>query len=626
MAKKRVLNTLFTVLACLASATLWAQQPEQDCFNAIPVCQGTYNQPNSYIGQGTGSNEISPANSCLDGGEVNSVWYIITVQTSGFLGFNISPIDQTNDYDWAVFNLTNASCTDIFNDPSLEVGCDFAGSVFPTANTGPNGGPNQQDEPLIPVLAGETYAICVSNFSTTNQDGYVLDFGLSTAQILDNTPPTVNGVALPIACGTTQLTFSFSENVLCNSISTSDFELIDPSGNQIAITNVAGNACQTGGTFEDEFILTVNPPLTNSGQYSLNLIGAVTDNCQNPASFPASFAFNLNAVTGSLNVTDEFCDNKDGQIALINAAGGTPPYTYQWDDPAQQTTDIATGLNDGTYSLTVTDQNGCQLVLQATVADPLAFTIQLTSVDDTCAQGIGSATATPVGGSGNFTYSWSPTGQNTPTAIGLSPNVYNVTVSDATNPGCFKTGSTSVLNINDVKADFIAQPPVASYLDPVITFKNLSINASSYVWTFGDETNSFVSDPTHLYPGTPGYYDVTLVATSNRGCVDSLMQNVRINYDLNFYVPSAFTPNGDLINEEFTVYSDGINYNDFEMKIFDRWGTQVFATTNPFEKWNGAYFNSGDVLTDGIYVYHIRFKQLYDVTEHTFIGKVALLK
>jgi gliding motility-associated-like protein len=104
------------------------------------------------------------------------------------------------------------------------------------------------------------------------------------------------------------------------------------------------------------------------------------------------------------------------------------------------------------------------------------------------------------------------------------------------------------------------------------------------------------------------------------------MHTVRIDYQLNFYVPSAFTPNGDQINEEFQVYSDGINYNDFEMLIFDRWGNQVFATTNPFEKWNGAYFNDGEILADGIYVYHVNFTQLYDIKKHTYIGRVALIK
>lgn len=626
MAKNRVIKNLLTAIAVWASTSLWAQQPEQDCFNAIPVCQNSFNQPNSYVGQGTGSNEINNSSSCLGAGELNSVWYIITVQNSGNLGFNITPNDPTNDYDWAVFNLTNASCADIFTDPTLEVSCNFSGSTFPVATTGPNGGSNLQDEALIPVNVGETYAICVSNFSPTNQDGYTLDFGISTAQVFDNTAPTVNGVSLPIACGSTQMTFSFSENVLCSSISTGDFQLIDPSGNVVNITAVSGAACQAGGAFEDEFILTVNPPLTTSGQYSLNLIGPVTDNCQNAAAFPATYNFNLNAVTAGISVTDEFCGNNAGQIELTNISGGTPPYTIIWDDPAQQTTDIATGLGEGTYTATITDQNGCQAVLQGTVADPLAFTIQVTSQNDTCSQGLGKATAITIGGSGNFTYSWSPGGQTTATAITLPPNIYTVTVSDATNAGCQAQGTVTILNINDVKADFVAQPAVMSYLEPSTIFKNLSINANSYLWDFGDYFTSFDTDPSHTYPPTPGIYNVTLIATSNRGCTDTIMRTVRIDYDLNFYVPSAFTPNGDLVNEEFMVYSDGINYNDFEMQIFDRWGHQVFATTNPFEKWNGAYFNDGEILAEGVYVYRVRFKQLYDVTEHSFTGKIVLLK
>lgn len=617
---------LFALLFVLYTAGAYAQgSPEQDCFNAIPVCQDIYNQPNSYSGQGGLNQEINSANSCLGAGELNSVWYIITVQSDGDLSFNITPNSNTDDYDWAVFNLTNSACTDIFNDPNLEVSCNFSGSTFPTGQTGPNGGLNPQDEDVIPVLAGETYVICVSNFSST-QNGYVLDFTTSTAQILDNIPPGVTGITSQIACGSTQITFSFSENVLCSSLQLADFQLNGPGG-PYNLTNVVGTACQNGGAFEDEFTFTISPALTESGNYSLDLVGPVTDNCGNPAQFPSSFPFPLNAVTAVAVVTDEFCGQNDGAIT-INAQGGTAPYTYNWvPNVTGQGTNAATGLDSGNYTCTVADQAGCQAVVNVAVADPLSFTINVIGYNDTCRAGIGAGKVNITGGVGPFNILWTPSGQVTDSASALqAPGVYTVTVSDANNPTCQQQGTITIANISDVVAGITAEPPQASYLDPVINFKNTSVNADNYFWIFNQSAFDNTENPTHLFPPTPGIYPVMLIASSNRGCIDTATINIKIVYDLNFYVPSAFTPNGDNINEEFQVYSDGINYNDFELLIFDRWGHEVFATTNPFEKWNGAYFNKGEMLADGIYVYHVRFKQLYDDIEHTFIGRVALLK
>lgn len=616
---KNILTALVFAIAMICTSAVYAQAPEQDCFSAIPVCQGVYNQPNSYSGAGGVTGEIDNTQSCLGAGELNSVWYIITVQADGNLEFNIVPNSNTDDYDWAVFNLTTASCADIFNDPSLEVSCNFSGSTFPTAQTGPNGGPNPQDEPVIPVLQGETYVVCISNFSST-QSGYTLDFGNSP--ILDNIAPGVIGVTQPIACGATQLTFTFNENVLCNSAQITDFQLTGPGG-PYTLSNLVGAACASGGTFEDEFTFTVSPPLTASGNYSLDLIGPVTDNCGNAAPFPASYAFPIAAVNGVLNITDEFCGQNNGAASVV-ANGGTPPYTYAWSTGA--TADNIAGLDAGNYSLTITDDGGCQAILPFVIADPLSFDIQVTGYNDTCSAGLGAAAVNIIGGSGNFTYSWSPAGAPADSIVGLAPNTYTVTVSDANNPGCALQGTVTILNVNDVKAEFYAEPAVMSYLDPTTTFKNLSINADSYIWDFGDNFFSFDENPPHTYPPTPGIYNVTLIAASDRGCTDTIMRTVRIDYQLNFYVPSAFTPNGDQVNEEFQVYSDGINYNDFELLIFDRWGHQVFATTNPFERWNGAYFNEGEILADGIYVYHVNFTQLYDVTKHTYIGRVALIK
>ena len=204
---------LLVVLAL--HAQLPPNQPEQDCFNAIPLCQDTYFQPNSYTGAGSNPDEIDGTNSCLELGEQNSVWYTFQVETAGDLCFTIIPADTLDDYDWAVFNLTNSSCAAIAVNNSLSVACNFTYNTGCAGETGPNGRVDCPDqfEPCIQVQAGEIFALNVSNFSSSNA-GYTLDFSSSTAALYDEIPPEL--VSVESFC--TGVTVTFSERVSCASV------------------------------------------------------------------------------------------------------------------------------------------------------------------------------------------------------------------------------------------------------------------------------------------------------------------------------------------------------------------------------------------------------------------------
>jgi hypothetical protein len=186
---KRLL--LFPLL--LLAITLNAQAPEQDCVNAIPICGLVYNQPNVYIGSGNVPLEINSSTSCMGAGELNAVWYKLIVTSPGNLSFTLCPLSPTDDYDWGVYNLTSNQCVDIATNVSLEVSCDFSGSLTSNGCTGPNGGANSQDEPVIPVNTNSIYYICVTNFSST-QSGYTLDFSASTCGLDSCLTQIINGV------------------------------------------------------------------------------------------------------------------------------------------------------------------------------------------------------------------------------------------------------------------------------------------------------------------------------------------------------------------------------------------------------------------------------------------------
>ena len=191
--------------------------------------------------------------------------------------------------------------------------------------------------------------------------------------------------------------------------------------------------------------------LWNNGAFSTSLNGlsagtysvSVTDN----GGCTAVGSVTINEPTQILPVpasTLASCGGSDG-TASVNTTGGVSPYTYIWDDPAQQTTATATGLPAGLYNVTVTDANGCSSVVSSGVSNANAATVSVAGVDVTCEGGQdGEATATVSGGgTAPFTYAWNdPSNQSTANATGLSAGSYNVVVTDSL--GCVTVGQTII--------------------------------------------------------------------------------------------------------------------------------------------------------------------------------------
>ncbi|MCK4677803.1 MAG: hypothetical protein KAT48_06710, partial [Bacteroidales bacterium] len=290
---------LLTFLLMVISGFLLSQVPtEQDCLGAIPVCQDVYVQENSWIGTGNYPNEINAGQSCpyscMDG-EKNDAWYIFSVQNAGLLRFKITPNNSVDDYDWAVYNLTEHECEEIYNNAiEMQASCNAAGGAgyqgvtgISTASGGTqhcNGGGNTNKwNADLPVEEGETYVLCVSNWTQT-QYGYILDFSASTASIFDDSNPYISYIQESIGCaGETTLYIEFSENVMCESVQPTDFRLADSEGFEYTITDVVGEGCELGGEQESAYTLIFEPPIVNGGDYELEIIGQISDLCDNNA-------------------------------------------------------------------------------------------------------------------------------------------------------------------------------------------------------------------------------------------------------------------------------------------------------------------------------------------------------
>lgn len=144
--------------------------------------------------------------------------------------------------------------------------------------------------------------------------------------------------------------------------------------------------------------------------------------------------------------------------------------------------------------------------------------------------------------------------------------------------------------------------PGSSLLCAVCTFVNTSSNAESYLWDFGDSFTSTEINPQHTYT-RDGIYNITLNAFSIGGCTSAVATaQLVINTGLKGVLDNSniFTPNGDKINDEFTI--DVLNLKSYKIQIFDRSGVQVFASDNMLEAWDGTHKNAPVPVGEYFYV------------------------
>jgi PKD repeat protein len=222
------------------------------------------------------------------------------------------------------------------------------------------------------------------------------------------------------------------------------------------------------------------------------------------------------AVAATTSSTDANCGANDG-TATVTASGGTSGYTYLWS-PTGGTGATATALAAGTYSATVTDANGCTAQASVTVNNVGGLSVTTSQADENCGAADGTATATPIGGSGSYSYAWS-SGGNAATETGLSGGTYTVIVTDLGN-GCIATASVTIGSIGAVTA--IVSPDLTICVGSQLTLT--ASGGTSYSWDDGSgviSTNSTVT----VFPTATTIYTAT-VSDGNCSDVESVVVTV----------------------------------------------------------------------------------------------------
>lgn len=176
------------------------------------------------------------------------------------------------------------------------------------------------------------------------------------------------------------------------------------------------------------------------------------------------------------------------------------------------------------------------------------------------------------------------------------------------------------------QAVFTFSPLETTLLEPQVEFTDHSINPVVWHWDFGEPTlDSDTSNEQHpIYDyETFGNMFASLIVWNRYGCSDTVTNTVTIKPDFVIYAPSAFTPNGDGINDVFKP--KGLGIGTMEWFVFDRWGAKLFTGTDTITGWDGTVRATNRPAPQGVYVYHIR---AIDLTgdEYSQTGKVVLIR
>ena len=161
------------------------------------------------------------------------------------------------------------------------------------------------------------------------------------------------------------------------------------------------------------------------------------------------------------------------------------------------------------------------------------------------------------------------------------------------------------------------------------TFSNQSQGANSYVWDFGyGGLLSNEENPYHEFPvAEGGNYLISLIATNAYGCSDTAFQEIVITDELAYYIPNAFTPDGDQFNNVWKpVFSDVNDPQNYRAIIYNRWGQIIWESYNPQVGWDGTYGSQGIPVQDDIYIYEVTFGFKSTAKKERITGHISVLR
>jgi gliding motility-associated-like protein len=209
----------------------------------------------------------------------------------------------------------------------------------------------------------------------------------------------------------------------------------------------------------------------------------------------------------------------------------------------------------------------------------------------------------------------------------IYPLITEVHTVTATLGNCSTMDDVTITVVNLPDADFSFNPNPVTIENTELVFTQLNVyEGEVYEWEFGDNTSSVLEAPIHIFPEVPGLtYDVELMVTDSIGCIGSNSVQFTVFDVIIYYIPNAFTPDGDTYNETFQpVFTSGFDPYDYHLILFNRWGETIFESFNAEIGWDGTY--KGKNVPDGVYTWTVQFGELLSDRKIIDRGTVTLVR
>ena len=573
----------------------------------------------------------------------NPFWYKFTCYQTGTLGFVITPTDLGDDYDWQLYDVTGIDPNEVFTNSNIIVTGNWSGSsgTTGTSSEGVNyiqcasaaNGNAPRFAAMPTLIIGHNYLLLISHF-TDSQIGYSLSFGGGSAIITDPLLPLLLSAVAP--CDGTEISIKTNKKMKCTSLAAdgSDFTVTTPNGT--IINAVAASSIQCAGGFDlDSLSIFLANPLT-PGIYTVKAKtgtdgNTLKDNCDRliPVGDSVSFTVFPLYPTPMDSLTTPTCApqtlelvfKKKIKCSSIDAAGGdffitgtypiniisasancidgkTDRIILKLDMPLQAKGNFLVNLKTGPDGNTLIDECDLQTPLQ----DDVAFNIKDTVNADfgriinySCAVNTVFYTHNGLNEVNMWHWIFEPFQESLVQnpVIDYTDFRSNTTSLIVSNGVCSDTATVQIVFQNYLRANFNVSSLVCP--EKKAEFKNTSIANSiitDYKWTFGNGIITTVKDPfpQSYIPLVASDYTALpqLIIKNDFGCFDTITKPIQIVYSCFIAVPTAFTPNGDGLND-FLYPLKAYKSSSLSFSIFNRLGQKVFYSNSWLNKWDGKY-------------------------------------
>ncbi len=653
MRKSYILYIFLTVFCFNTSHAQSCTELGQNPGTAFPVCgTSTFNQNNVPICV----NRQVPNKNCNLAylTDKNPYWYKFTCYTSGTLGFQITPNNLTDDYDWQLYDVTGKSPEDVYTDASLVVASNWSGETGITGASSAGGSVfvcENAGKPLfsaMPTLVqGHEYILLISHFSDS-QSGYSLSFGGSsggTASITDPNEPHLK--AARAICDGTTIAVKLNKKMKCKSL--------DVTGAEFSITPaiapiISAKGIDCSNSFDmDSIVLTLASPIP-PGNYKIsvktNSSGAtLLDNCNrsipvtdtqsitvypqiptlmdsltkvkcNPSTLELVFKKPMNCSTIEPTGSD-FTITGTSAVSIAGASGSCNADGLSYTVNITLSSPIKIG---GIYRITLkTGTDGNTIKNECGMETPAGSFIDLTAYDTVASAFTSTVKPGCIADTIQFSYpgsngvnSWAWQFDNNLKSKQKDTSVIYTVFGQknvkliVSNGTCTDSSSQTITLDEKISAAFEGTTLICP--TDTAVFKDKSTGKIiKWNWDFGNGNQSIDQYPaSQKYPSAARTteYLVRLIITDKINCTDTASQTIKVFNNCTIAVPSAFTPNGDGLND-YLYPLNAFKASSLIFKVYNRFGQLVFSTTDWTKKWDGTI--NGKAQDPGTYVWFLEY-------------------